>query len=82
LLKVVEILFYSIAHEHWFVLFLLVLVVIRKTRLNRVQVFQPFYLAMTTVAIGTFNTEVQRSFLATDAFSISSKIVIRKIFVH
>jgi hypothetical protein len=80
LLKVVEILFYSIAHEHWFVLFLLV--VIHKTSLNRVQVFQPFYLAMTTVAIGTFNTEVQRSFLATDAFSISSKIVIRKVFVH
>lgn len=74
------VLFYSIAHEHWFVLFLLI--VIHKTSLNRVQVFHPFYLAMATVAISTFNTEVQRSFLATNTFSISSKIVIRKVFVH
>lgn len=73
-------LFYSIAHEHRLVLFLLIR--IHKMSLNRVEFFQPFDLAMTTVAISTINTEVQRSFLATNAFSISSKIVIRKVFVH
>jgi hypothetical protein len=37
---------------------------------------------MTTIAISTFDTDMQCSFLATNAFSISGKVVIRKIFMH